>query len=308
MSRRHSRTRVVEAGALTALAPLVALVPVWLLALLVLWLPVRIWWDVPYVVFTIGHLALGVVFFLRPVQRVVLTRLMGTRAPSADEHDRLVPAWRRVAQASGVRPDRFVLAVVDEDDVNAFASGGHLLVVSSFAVESLPTDELAGVLAHELSHHLGSHTVALTVAQWLSLPILLLARVGFFLQNVAQAASDTLMQRSEVLVALGRVVAALLTAVSWVFLSGLMASQALANLVGRSAEFQADRRAVELGFGRELSRALRRVVQAGHHQRPASLVERLQASHPPALTRVARIDALLRQGHHPSMGRPRLDR
>lgn len=303
MSRRRSTARVVEAGALTALAPLVALVPVWLLALLVLWLPTRWWWDVPFAAVALGHLALGVVFFLRPVQRVVLARLMGTREPTPDEHARLDPAWRTVAQASRIRPDRFVLTVVDEEDINAFASGGHLLVVSSFAVSHLPTDELAGVLAHELSHHLGSHTVALTLAQWLSLPILLLARVGFFLQNVAQAASDTLMQRSEVLVALGRLVAALLTAVSWLFLSGLIASQALANVVGRGAEFQADRRAVHLGFGRELSRALRRVIAAGHVSRPATWLERVQASHPPALTRVARIDALMRQGSHPSMRR-----
>jgi len=56
-------------------------------------------------------------------------------------------------------------------------------------VRVLRHDELTGVLAHELSHHLGLHTVALTVQHWLTVPAMLLARIGFFLQNVAQAAA-----------------------------------------------------------------------------------------------------------------------
>ena len=46
------------------------------------------------------------------------------------------------------------------------------------------------MLAHELSHHLGMHTVALTIRHWLSLPVVLLARIGFWLENVARAATD----------------------------------------------------------------------------------------------------------------------
>ena len=46
------------------------------------------------------------------------------------------------------------------------------------------------MLAHELSHHLGMHTVALTIRHWLSLPVVLLARIGFWLESVALAATD----------------------------------------------------------------------------------------------------------------------
>jgi Zn-dependent protease with chaperone function len=308
MVRRGRSSRVVERGAITALAPVAALVPVWLLALAVLWLPMVWIWAVPFSAVAVGHLVLGGTFFLRPVQRVVLARLVGTRPPTADEWALLAPAWRQVAQASGIRPDRYVLVVVDADELNAFACGGHLLVVSSFAVHTLPRDELAGVLAHELSHHLGSHTVALTIGLWLSLPIVLLARMGFFLQNVAQAAAETLVRDRPALVAVGRVVAAILTGVSWVFLSALVASSAVANVVGRGAEYQADQRAISLGFGRELSRALRRVIGTEHPDRPTDLLGRLTASHPPARTRVARIDATLRGRRHPSMGWSRNDR
>ena len=148
----------------------------------------------------------------------MLARLLGARFPTRDERVRLETAWRSVLQAAGLPGRRYVLAVLPADELNAFACGGHLVVVTSLAVEALPRDELAGVLAHELSHHLGFHTVALTIAQWLSVPVLVLSRIGFFLQNVAAAATTSYASHSAALTAIGRIVSALLTAVSWLFL------------------------------------------------------------------------------------------
>jgi Zn-dependent protease with chaperone function len=303
VSRQDRRTRTFERGALLAFAPVVALVPVWLLAITAFWLPARLVVDVPLLTFAACHLALSALLFVPVVQRTILTRLIGTRPPTADELEVLGPAWRTVARAAGVRRRRFVIAVIDEAEVNAFACGGHLLVVSSFAVNTLPADELTGVLAHELGHHLGSHTVALTIGQWMSVPIWLLARAGIFLEHVAEAATDTFTRGRSTLEFIGQGVATILRAASWILLAGLIASQAIGNLVGRGAEFEADRRAIRLGFGRELVRALRRTAAAGIGHRPVTIGERLAASHPPVRTRIARIDAALRRGRHPSMRR-----
>lgn len=294
--------REVERAAVAALAPVLTLLPVWVLATAVFWLPLRLVWDVPLWSIAIAYLAAGALLFTRPAQRLVLTRLLGARRPTAHEAARLEAAWRQVAQANHLPPGRFLLAVLDDDELNAFACGGHLLVVTSFAVEILPHDELCGVLAHELSHHLGSHTVALTVGHWLSLPIVALAQIGFFLQSVARAATDAFGRDSTSLTTLGRLVAGALTAISWVFLAALVVSRSVGNLVGRGAEYQADVRAVEMGFGRELARALRRTVSLGRHDRPTTWRERVRATHPPARTRVARIEARLRASHRPAPG------
>ncbi|MGD9996599.1 MAG: M48 family metalloprotease [Ilumatobacteraceae bacterium] len=286
--------RRIESSAVAALAPVVTLLPVSLAALFVFWLPVHLIWDVSYRLFVAGYLASVIVLFVRPVQVLVLARLLGARQPTRDERVRLDTAWRSVLQAAGLPARRYVLAVLPADELNAFACGGHLVVVTSLAVEALPRDELAGVLAHELSHHLGFHTVALTVTQWLSVPVLLLSRVGFFLQNVAAAATTSYASHSAALTFIGRSVSTLLTAVSWLFLSGLLAANAVGNVAGRGAEFQADRRAVSMGFGGELSNALRRVIALGGGERPRSWRERLAATHPAARTRVARIEAARR--------------
>lgn len=289
-ARRH-----IEASAITALAPIVAVLPVWLLAIIVWWLPFHLIWDTSLPLFALAAFGSVVVLFLRPVQVHVLAPLLGARPPDRHETTVLAPAWRPVLQALGLPDGRYVIAVLPANELNAFACGGHLLVVTSYAIETLPRDELSGVLAHELSHHLGFHTVALTIGQWLSIPVLLLARIGFFLQNVASAAIASWGNNSPALTVLGRLFAAVLTAVSWVFLSALVLSNALANAVAHASEFQADRRAVQMGFGKPLSLALRRVAAEFGTDRPRDWRDRLAASHPPARTRIARIDALLRQ-------------
>lgn len=288
---RHGTRRELDAAAVTALAPVVAVFPVWALSIFVFWLPVHLVWSVSYPVLAGGYLLAVVVLFLRPVQVYLLAPLLGARRPRHDEVAVLAPAWRPVLRANSLPGRRYVLAVLPSGDLNAFACGGHLVVVTSYAVESLPPDELSGVLAHELSHHLGLHTVALTVMQWLSLPVLLLARLGFFLQNVATAATSSFGVRSPLITALGRLLAAALTAVSWVLLAGLIVSNSIANVVGKRAEFEADRRAMALGFGRPLANALRRVIDEGGGGRPTTWRERLEATHPPARTRVTLIEA-----------------
>ncbi len=298
MKTAHSRPaarRNLDSTAVAALTPVVAVAPVWLLAILVFWWPVHAFWQVPFGWFALGYVALVVLLFLRPVQVWILAPLMGARRPTQQQLAALAPAWRPVLQANRLPGGRYVLATLPSNELNAFACGGHLVVVTSYAIEALPRDELTGVLAHELSHHLGLHTVALTLVQWLSVPVLLLARIGFFLQSVASAATTSYGSNSPALTAIGRTLAALLTAISWVFLSGLLLSNAMANIVGRNSEFEADMRAVDMGFGKPLSTALRRFVAEFGVDRPLTWRERLASSHPPARTRVARIEATMRR-------------
>jgi len=287
----------VEASAVAAIGPVLVIAPFSLLALLVVWLPVRLVWDIPFWWFAGGYALASVLLFVRPIQALVLTPVFGARRPTPAELDRIAPIWRGLAVANDLPADRYILRVLESDELNAFACGGHLVVVTTFAVDELPSRELAGVLAHELSHHLGMHTIGLTIGHWLSLPVVAFARIGFWLQNVATAATDVFATGSSGLTILGQLVAGILNVVSLPFVIALYAADAIGNVVAHRSELQADRRVVRMGYGRNLARALRRVISLGGGQRPIGWRARLAASHPPALTRVARIDAMLR---HPS--------
>ena len=294
-SDRLQRQRRIDGYAIAAIAPVVALIPAWLVAVAAFWWVTQLFVNVSFVVFAGVWFLLGGSLFLRPVQRLVLMRLLGARTPTRQENDSLQRAWRVVAQANHIPPGRFVLSVADSEDLNAFASGGHLVVVSSWAIANLSREDLSGVLAHELSHHLGMHTIALTVGQWLTIPIVLLARIGFYVQNIAHAATDTFTQGSSGASLIGKTIAGALTIVSWIFLSMISISQVIGNATGKGAEFKADETVVNMGFGRELRNALRIVIAAGHGERATHWRDRLVTAHPPARTRVARIEAQLRK-------------
>ena len=294
-SDRLQRQRRIDGYAIAAIAPVVALIPAWLVAVAAFWWVTQLFVNVSFVVFAGVWFLLGGGLFLRPVQRLVLMRLLGARTPTRQENDSLQRAWHVVAQANHIPPGRFVLSVADSEDLNAFASGGHLVVVSSWAIANLSREDLSGVLAHELSHHLGMHTIALTVGQWLTIPIVLLARIGFYVQNIAHAATDTFTQGSSGASLIGKTIAGALTIVSWVFLSMISISQVIGNATGKGAEFKADETVVNMGFGRELRNALRIVIAAGHGERATHWRDRLVTAHPPARTRVARIEAQLRK-------------
>ena len=271
--------------------------PFTVLALFVTWVPIGLLTPVGFGAVLAGFAALGLLLFLRPFQIRVLTPVLRARPPSPREAAVITPLWAEIAAANGLEADRYVVRILDSDELNAFACGGHLVVVTTFAVEQLSTSQLQGVLAHELSHHLGLHTVSITVGHWLSVPVLMLARIGFFLENVATAAARSFGERSPLIDAAGSVAAVVIAGVSWIFTFALRAADGFANVVGHEAEFEADQRAVSMGFGPELAGALRRVVAEGGSRRPVGWRARLAASHPPARTRVARIETLLR---HPA--------
>lgn len=292
MARRGKTS--IDSSALTAIVPVLALLPAWLTAMSLIWVVVAIPFDTSYLTF-IGTAALAsVVMFLPATQRIFVTRMLGVRTPERDERRRLDTAARMVLAAARTPKRRFVFAIDESSDVNAFACGGHILVVSSFALDKLDDDELLGVVAHEFSHHLGAHTVGLSFAQWFSLPVLLFARLGEFTRKVARSPLRRLEAMEGAARHIARALDVVLRGFSWLFGATLVTAQRLNDLVGRDAEFHADRRVVELGFGRQLSRALTHVAARDGSSIGRSRHERIFSSHPPARTRIARIEALLR--------------
>lgn len=90
---------------------------------------------------------------------------------------------RRILAAMGPQPFDYRFFVVDEDQLNAFAvPGGSIYVFAGLIERAKSTDELAGVLGHEIVHIKGRHMArssgpdAISVLSLLSM--VLLARTG----------------------------------------------------------------------------------------------------------------------------------
>src|SRR4051794_7907679 len=62
-TRRH-----IDSSAVSAFLPVAAVIPLWLLALAIVWLPLRVVWHISFLTFAVGYLAAALLLFLRPVQ------------------------------------------------------------------------------------------------------------------------------------------------------------------------------------------------------------------------------------------------
>ena len=284
-----------EWSALTGITAIIALLPAWLVTASVVWLPFGWWGKVNYWLFVGSLFSLFILLFSRPVQRFVLMRLLGARNPTSREQAILAESWQPIVQRNKLQRRQFVLAVVDTESLNAFACGGHLVVVSSQAIEQLDSKQLSGVLAHELSHHLGLHTVALTITQWMILPITVLSRVGMRLRGVAENATIAFAQRIPLLHALGLFVAAFLHVASWLLMLNVSLATLLGNAASRATEFHADRRAAQLGFGNHLLAAMRNWDAGAQRTDRGNVWQRIFESHPPMRLRINKLALYLRQ-------------
>lgn len=284
-----------EWSALTGFTAIVALFPAWLVTASVVWLPFGWWGQVNYWQFVGSLFSLFILLFSRPVQRFVLMRLLGARNPTSRERAILAESWQPIVQRNDLQRRQFVLAVVDTESLNAFACGGHLVVVSSQAIEQLDSKQLSGVLAHELSHHLGLHTVALTITQWMILPITVLSRIGMRLRAVAEDATIAFAQRIPLLHALGLFVAAFLHVASWLLMLNVSLATLLGNAASRATEFHADRRAAQLGFGNHLLAAMRNWDASTPSTERGNVWQRIFESHPPMRLRINKLALYLRQ-------------
>jgi heat shock protein HtpX len=193
--------------------------------------------------------------------------------------------------------------VIPSDQPNAFATGRdpqHAAVaVTTGILETLPREELAGVIAHELAHIKNRDTLIMTVAATIAGAIGMLANFGFLFAG---------SRDSENRHPLGAVGALL------VMILAPLAATLVQLAISRTREYAADRLGAEIcGQPIWLARALQRIEAlaeqrvmptAEHHPATAHLfivnplrmggVDNLFRTHPPTESRVAALVELAR--------------
>ena len=284
---RNRGARRVERAAIWAFVPVVAMAPFCLLALAVLW---RRSVVAPHRPGRSGgwraFLAAVCLLFVRPFQVRCSRRCSAPAARNPLEAERIASAWDGSPRRTDLPPERYVVRVLPSDELNAFACGGHLVVVTSFAVDAScrPMPSCAACSPHELSHHLGLHTVAITIGHWMSVPVVVLAGSASSSRTWRRPQPTGFGRRSPVIEVLGQPVAAIypcaVVGLHRCATSGRCARQLRRPLI----EFEADKRAVDMGFGPELASALAPGARPGLGWTPIGWRARLAASHPAART------------------------
>ncbi|MFE9405330.1 M48 family metalloprotease [Streptomyces sp. NPDC006530] len=250
------------------------------------WLPPLLW------------IASGALVFHRPTEDYFARYLLKLQRPMPREADRLEPIWREVTARAGVDGKRYELWIENSEDLNALAAAGHIVGVTRFALEQLPSAQLAAVLAHELGHHTGGHAWSSLLGYWYSLPGRIAWRVirdvVVFVVTVTRAVSVT---ATAVLVLVIAAIAFAATVVFYGLPLVLFAIPYLMAAVGRRGELRADEHAAALGFAPMLTEVLTTMhameLRAAKKPGAPRASAQLLSTHPDYPTRIRRLQAYM---------------
>ncbi|MFZ5623569.1 MAG: zinc metalloprotease HtpX [Gemmatimonadota bacterium] len=227
--------------------------------------------------------------------RMVL-RMYGARVVTAQEAPGLYALVDRLRQRAGLPMP--TVAITDEPQPNAFATGRNpehaVVAVTTGLLQSLPEEELAAVIAHELAHIKNRDMLISTIAAGIA------GAIGYLPYLLMFAGGRDDEDRNPA-VELAMIIFA------------PIAAMLIQYAVSRQREFEADRVGAEiLGRPLALANALRRLDAMAHripmHVNPAAAplaqvnplaamgggMMKLFSTHPPTEERVAALEAMAR--------------
>lgn len=255
---------------------------------------------------TLAWVAGGALVFHRPSELAFARHVLKLRAPTAEERARLEPVWREVTARAGIEAHTYELMVENSDELNAVAVAGHVVGVTTYALNRIPSSNLAAVLAHELGHHTGGHAWAGLLGYWYSLPGRVAWAVMRGLARVAIAVASvfSLAAAAFVYFFIGMAVLAGFLG-AWYVTVPLVAAPYLLAYMGRRGELRADQQAAELGFAHRLAEVIHHfrteeeaakaaAAAQGQKLKAPGPLDRLLSTHPDHETRLSALEPYLR--------------
>jgi STE24 endopeptidase len=237
----------------------------------------------------------GPLVLIRRVEESVIGGMANMRKPTTEESQRLASSWRNVTQAAEIDPAKYSLWVQRTRQVNAFATAGHTVAVTEAAAARLSGEQLDGVLAHELGHHMGGHAWASLLRYWYSLPGSYALGFGTYLSLALTSAfgSGSIPMAIVVSLVLVGFVVFLIVHVPLLgaFAAAFLFIPFLELWLRRQQEYQADLIAAQIGYGPALVSYLQK-GEAKNQPKPTRR-QRIVATHPSSAERVSKLQAWL---------------
>lgn len=202
--------------------------------------------------------------------------LRGCRRMSERERGRVLPLLEDVCATLETRGRPTVLIHDRAEVVQAYAEMRHIVLYRT-VVDGLDDEELAGLIAHEVNHWRRGDAVAGTFVVACALPVILA-------YNAAVWSGQNLPN--------------LLSAVVWIFawpavISVRFVLVPILGLYRRRHEYEADRAAVEAGYGEGMYRVVERMrdLEPGRN----GFERAVAATHPPAELRLEAIERAMEE-------------
>ena len=239
--------------------------------------------------------AVSVALALSPIGEAIFRAMNGCREISDPSMlNRLTPLFNEVYEKAKLKDPNLSqnirLYIVDQPYPNAFALGRDTVCVTS-GLLYLSDDEIKGIFAHEFAHLSNKDTditLFIYVGNLIASVMFLILRVVLFIISFFLG-SMTGRRNSA---ARGFVLAATLDLI-YAAIVGLYTKLGilLVNYSNRNHEFEADKFAYNLGYGRELRDALTELQ--GENVKPSGFVANLMSTHPETYLRIEKLNKYL---------------
>ena len=237
----------------------------------------------------------SVALALSPIGEAIFRAMNGCREISDPSMlNRLTPLFNEVYEKAKLKDPNLSqnirLYIVDQPYPNAFALGRNTVCVTS-GLLYLSDDEIKGIFAHEFAHLSNKDTditLFIYVGNLIASVMFLILRVVLFIISFFLG-SMTGRRNSA---ARGFVLATTLDLI-YATIVGLYTKLGilLVNYSNRNHEFEADKFAYNLGYGRELRDALTELQ--GENVKPSGFVANLMSSHPETYLRIEKLNKYL---------------
>lgn len=204
------------------------------------------------------------------------------------EKSYLIPLFEEVYRQSKKHcktlSNNIKLYIVDSMNIEAFSIGRNTIVITHGLMETMSTEELKGILAHEFSH------IALYHSQ---IRLVITVVTGTYLWLVIL--SEKILKKLMILLG-DNIISSFTNIVRLIFVFIININFAIANLIilfgYRKAEYMADKTVVDIGYGEPLKAALYKMYDIEITDKK-DLMQRIHTTHPRTAYRIEKIEGLL---------------
>ena len=208
---------------------------------------------------------------------------LNCQRPAGAAGEQLKQAMSIVCRKAGLDMDDYNLYVCNVKDLNAFAVGSNNIAVTLPLLTNLRTNEIAGILAHEMGHIQNRDTNTALLTSTMGSFGNLVIRIYSYITLILQ------------LISFIPIIGWFTSIISWFFVIQIWLFQFLMQLPlhlitmfsSRQDEYEADLYACKIGLGAELYNGLLYITQG---EAQMGFAARILSSHPATKQRLERIE------------------
>ena len=242
----------------------------------------------------LGLMNVFIAVALTPAGEAFFRFLQGCRRPIRAEEEKLLSVFHNVCKSVNVNPDNYEFYISDDKLPNAFTMGRKTVCVTRSLLNGSTEEELQGVLAHKLGHHINGDAVRGIIFNMITLVGQIIMWGGFLIGKILSLIKAVAGQGDKQVAehaGIFNVFAGMVRVLVWFFQIFVWIPIFVGACFGsRQQEYRADEYAAKIGYSEGLLSFLNRILDIDG--RPSGFMGLLYRTHSKTGDRIRKLEDL----------------